>query len=100
MGDKLIFYVTSGRDPGYVALGTVKVPLLLDSKPLWPDDVYPFRIGITARAILRWAVPRSSVMRELGATRLKHQRPQSVIPLTDREYRLIEGLILAELNKA
>lgn len=94
--DVLIFYVSGGYDPGYVALGDVTCEVVTDHTPLWEDDVYPFRVTFRARYARRRALPRQRVMEELGLRRLKHQRPQSVIPLSPEEYRIISTLIVDE----
>lgn len=93
-GDRVVFYVSRGRDAGYWGTATVRSGVFKDHVEVWLDDIYPFRFKLAVdKAARTTSVKSPDLMARLGAARLTHVSQIGVIPLTAKEFRAIEELL-------
>lgn len=94
VGDGLIFYCSRGASRGYWGIGRVTKAIHIDRKPVWPDEVYPLRIGFEPEiGLLDKKVEVDLVKAALRTARLKFLRQAGVIRLAQREFETIQSLI-------
>ncbi len=96
-GDKIVWYVSKGRDLGYWGISRVERPMFKSGTSVWPDGDYPFRIGIDPTHALREAPVTSEQVRvALGRHHLVNRRSSGVIRLSKEEYDVIAKLLRAK----
>jgi len=95
VGDRLVFFCTSGKTPGYLGIGTLTGGLSTGN-----DPELPFQVTFDADTRLKQPLKQDAVRKTLQAARLRiRYQPLFVLELSAAEFQVMSRMITQESRR-